>query len=90
LAQRRAQKVRAGGLKWATGEVFSRRRDSLSVRVMQLFTVVLEVRWNGSACGTTEDVIEAETADEAIEKARTQWKRVEPSFSFHPLLVIAV
>ena len=55
---------------------------------MQSYTVILEVRLHGSACGSTEDVIEAETADEAIEKAFRQWRRAQPAMTFAPLLTI--
>jgi hypothetical protein len=53
-----------------------------------MFEVTLERLLNGSACGSTHDVIEAANADEAVEQAQREWRRVEPRFTFAPLLVI--
>lgn len=53
-----------------------------------MFEVTLE-RWlHGSACGTTRDLIEAEDADQAVEQAQREWRRLAPAFTFAPLLVI--
>jgi hypothetical protein len=52
------------------------------------FTVILAIRWRGATVGSTRDEIEAETADEAIEKAIAAWKAVRPDCSFHPLVAV--
>jgi hypothetical protein len=52
------------------------------------FTVILAVRWKGATVGSTEDVIEAATADEAIEKAVEAWRALKPCCTFHPMLVL--
>ena len=49
------------------------------------YTIVLEMRYRGSACGSTNDIIEAVSAQEAIDKAISEWKKVEPGFTFAPL-----
>jgi hypothetical protein len=49
---------------------------------MTTYTIVLERTLNGSACGTTHDVIEAPSEWEAVEIARREWKRIEPRFAF--------
>jgi hypothetical protein len=52
---------------------------------MPSYTIVLERRCHGSACGSTNDVIEAESEAEAIEQAIAAWRKVEPGFTFAPL-----
>lgn len=49
------------------------------------YTVVLEMRYHGSACGSTNDIIDAASEQEAIGKAIAEWKKVEPGFTFAPL-----
>jgi hypothetical protein len=51
-----------------------------------MFTVVLEIRLNGAAVGTTSDVIEAATEEEAERKAIQAWRAARPDRSFAPLL----
>jgi hypothetical protein len=53
------------------------------------FRVILEMRLHGSACGSTDDVIDAETADEAEQTAIREWKKVRPDLTFAPLLTVA-
>jgi hypothetical protein len=50
------------------------------------FRVVLEIRFNGSPCGATDDVIEAPDAETAERAAIEQWKAVRPDRTFHQLL----
>jgi hypothetical protein len=52
------------------------------------YTVILAIRWRGATVGSTEDVIEAETAAEAIEKAVQAWRVVRPDCLFRALLVL--
>jgi hypothetical protein len=52
------------------------------------FTVILAIRWRGATVGSTEDVIEAETAAEAIEKAVQAWRALRPDCQFTPLAVV--
>lgn len=53
---------------------------------MARFLVVLEVVWRGAVVGSTEDVIEAEDADDAERKAIAAWQARRPGCSFRPLL----
>ena len=53
---------------------------------MRTFTVVLEIRYRGSACGSTTDEIEAESEAEAIEKVIAAWRKLRPDRTFAPLL----
>lgn len=53
---------------------------------MTAFVVTLEIRYRGAAVGTTEDVIEAETADEAERIAIERWRAKRPNRAFAPLL----
>jgi len=53
---------------------------------VRTFTVCLEIRNRGSACGSTEDVIEAASEAEAIEKAIAAWRRLRPDRTFAPLI----
>jgi hypothetical protein len=52
---------------------------------MPSYTIILERRDHGSACGSTNDVIDAESEAEAIEQAIAAWRKVEPRFTFAPL-----
>ncbi len=52
---------------------------------MPRYTIILERRYHGSACGSTDDVIEAESEAEAIEQAIAAWRKVQPCFTFAPL-----
>ena len=52
---------------------------------MPSYTVILNVSQNGAAVGSTNDVIEAESADEAERKAIEAWKVARPACSFTPL-----
>ncbi len=52
---------------------------------MPRYTIILERRFHGSACGSTEDVIEAESEAEAIGQAVAAWRKMEPRFTFAPL-----
>jgi hypothetical protein len=56
--------------------------------VTRRFTVVLAIHWRGVSVASTCDEVEAETADEAIEKAVEAWQAVRPGCTFHPLLVV--
>jgi hypothetical protein len=53
------------------------------------FTVVLEVIWRGAAVGSTRDVVEAETPDEAVAEAVRAWQARRSDCSFAPLFVSA-
>ena len=52
---------------------------------MPRYTIILERRYHGSACCSTDDVVEAESEAEAIEQAVAAWRKVEPRFTFAPL-----
>lgn len=52
------------------------------------YTVILDVRANGNAYATTEDIIEADSAEDAERQAIDAWKAVRPDRSFHPLLTL--
>jgi hypothetical protein len=54
-----------------------------------MFVVTLEVRRHGSPCGTTEDVIEATSIDEAERLAIAAWTAARPDRTFAPLLTVA-
>jgi hypothetical protein len=56
--------------------------------VTAVFTVLLAITMNGSSIGSTEDVIEADTADEAERETVEAWTRVRPECTFGPLLTI--
>jgi hypothetical protein len=51
---------------------------------MTTYTIILARTLNGSACGTTHDVIEAADEWSAVEIAQREWKRIEPRFAFAP------
>ncbi len=55
---------------------------------MPTFKVILEMRLNGSAAGSTSDEVEAETAHEAEQKLIAEWRAVEPGLTFAPLLTV--
>jgi hypothetical protein len=57
---------------------------------MTRFEVVLEAVIDGSAAGTTRDVIEAGDSAEAEAKAIAAWEQVDPRFTFRPLLTATV
>ena len=50
--------------------------------------VILEVRAGGSPCGSTEDVIDALTAEQAETKAIALWRAARPDRTFAPLLTL--
>ena len=50
--------------------------------------VILDVRANGSSFGTTEDIIEADSAEQAERQAIEAWRAVRPDRTFHPLLTL--
>jgi hypothetical protein len=50
--------------------------------------VILEVRVHGAPCGSTQDVIEAASADLAVREATRLWRAAMPGRTFAPLLVI--
>ncbi len=52
---------------------------------MLSYTIILERRYHGSACGSTNDLVEAESEAEAIEQAIAAWREMEPRFTFAPL-----
>jgi hypothetical protein len=52
------------------------------------FVVILEVRVHGAPCGSTQDVIEAASADLAVREATRLWRAAMPGRTFAPLLVI--
>jgi len=52
---------------------------------MARYTIILERRYHGSACGSTNDVIDAESEAAAIEQAIAAWRKVEPRFTFATL-----
>lgn len=53
----------------------------------QLYTVVLERSLRNAPCGTTSDVIEALSIDEAVETAISMWKAAAPRFTYRELFV---
>jgi hypothetical protein len=53
-----------------------------------LFYVTLERRRNGSACGTTKDLIEANTPAEAEAQAIKEWTALLKGYTFAPLLTV--
>ena len=55
---------------------------------MTAFVVTLEIRYHGSACGTTEDVIEADTAEQAERLAIERWRVKRPDRTYAPLLTV--
>jgi hypothetical protein len=54
-----------------------------------VFTVVLDITRNGVSIGSTEDVFEAESADDAAAQAVAAWQALRPGVTFHPLLILA-
>ena len=60
------------------------RADARAMR----YTVILDVRADGSSLGTTEDIIEADSAEEVERLAIEAWRQVRPDRSFHALLVL--
>ena len=50
--------------------------------------VILEERWRGALVGSTEDVFEADCAQEAERIAVHSWMRVKPGRTFEPLLTL--
>lgn len=52
------------------------------------YTVILDVRLHGSAYATTEDIIEADSAEAAERQAIMAWRAVRPDRTFHPLLTL--
>ena len=52
------------------------------------FRVLLEVRRNGSPCGTVETVVEANNDVEAEAEAVRRWSEVQPDRTFAPLLTV--
>jgi hypothetical protein len=50
------------------------------------FVVILRASRGGSPAFTTEDVIEADSCEQAERKAISAWQDVEPSYTFTPLL----
>lgn len=52
---------------------------------MTKYLVILEVRFHGSAAGSTRDEIEADSEAEAIEQAIKAWREVRPDRTFSPL-----
>ena len=53
---------------------------------VRTWTVILEIRCHGSACGSTTDDIEADSEQEAVEKAIAAWRKLRPDRTFAPLL----
>lgn len=62
--------------------------DGRDVAVME-FIVILEVRAGGAPCGSTEDVVEADSGELAEEQAIKAWRVARPDRTFHPLLTLA-
>jgi hypothetical protein len=56
--------------------------------VTAVFVVTLAAYLRGSSIASTEDVIEADSADEAVAHAIREWQRVEPELTFQPLVVV--
>jgi hypothetical protein len=56
--------------------------------VSPVFVVILDASLNGSSFCTTEDVIEAESAERAEAKAIAAWCELEPRLTFRPLLTL--
>lgn len=52
------------------------------------YTVILDVRLNGDSFGTTEDQFEADSAEQAEQRAIEAWRAVRPDRTFHPLLTL--
>jgi hypothetical protein len=52
------------------------------------FTVILEIRRHGAACGSTRDVIAAPSAAEAERRAVEAWRPLQPTHTFVPLLTL--
>jgi hypothetical protein len=55
---------------------------------MPEFIVILRVSLHGSPAHSTRDVIEADSCEEAGQKAIAAWRNAEPRFSYAPLLTI--
>jgi hypothetical protein len=53
------------------------------------YMVILDVRAHGSAYATTEDIIEADSAEQAERQAIDAWRALRPDRTFHPLLTLA-
>jgi hypothetical protein len=57
---------------------------------MPMYEVILEAVLHASVAHTTHDVIEADDAAAAEEKAVEAWTRVEPRLTFRPLLTVQI
>jgi hypothetical protein len=55
-----------------------------------MFKVVLDRHVNNASYGTTEDVVEADSAYEAEEQAIAAWRELDPRFSYRALLTVDV
>jgi hypothetical protein len=53
-----------------------------------MYTVVLDITRNGTSIGSTEDVFEAESADDATARIVAAWKALRPDMTPYALLVL--
>jgi hypothetical protein len=58
----------------------------------QTYVVILDIRYGdeADAYGTTRDEIDATSAEEAIDIAISQWKKVRPDRNYHALYTAPV
>jgi hypothetical protein len=54
---------------------------------MPVFVVVLDAQLHGSSAFSTEDVIEADSPEQAEQRAIAAWRELEPRYSFTPLFI---
>jgi hypothetical protein len=55
---------------------------------MTRYVVILQASLHGSPAHTTHDAIEAESCEEAEEKALAGWREAEPRYTYGPLLTL--
>jgi hypothetical protein len=52
---------------------------------MPMFVVVLDAQLHGSSVMSTRDVIEADTPEQAEQRAIAAWRALEPRYTYTPL-----
>jgi hypothetical protein len=54
--------------------------------VTTLYVVVLDAQLHGLSAFSTEDVIEADSPEQAEQRAIAAWRELEPRYTYTPLL----